>query len=138
MITMRELLKGIPISDIPHNHQINLEELLAKMNIIRKAYNKSMLVTSGYRTTQDHLRIYSQIAASRGVDFDRSKVPMGSRHLSGEAVDISDKDGTLFQWCKDNVKLLEEVGLWCEEKDDQKRVHFQTKPPRSGKRFFKP
>jgi len=97
-----------------------------------------MLVTSGYRTMQDHLRVYSQIAAKRGVDFDPKKVPMGSQHLSGGAVDISDPDGKLHEWCKENIKLLEEAELWCEEKDDQKRVHFQINPPRSGKRFFKP
>lgn len=138
MISLKELLNGVPISDVPHAHQINLETLLARINIIRTAWGKPMKVTSGYRTMQDHLRIYSQIASKRGQDFDPKKVPMGSQHLSGGAVDISDPDGKLHAWCKENIKLLEEAQLWCEEKDDQKRVHFQIKPPRSGKRFFKP
>ena len=138
MISFKELIKNIQISDIPINHQHNLEELLKRMNLVRNTWAKPMTVTSGYRTMQDHLRIYSEIAAKRGVEFDKSKVPMGSLHLSGCAVDISDPDGSLYLWCQDNKQLLEQIELWMEEKDDQKRVHFQTKPPRSGKRFFKP
>lgn len=137
-ITFKELIKDIQISDIPHAHQINLEELLKKINLVRDKYAKPMLVTSGYRTEQDHLRIYRQLADKRGVDFDPKKVPMGSAHLRGSACDISDKDGSLYKWCEDNVKFLEEVGLWMEIKDDQARVHFQIYPPKSGNRFFKP
>lgn len=138
MITFKELLGNNLISDVAINIQHNLEELLTKMNKIRTAYNKPMQITSGLRSKNDHIRIYSELAAKRGVDFDIKKVPMGSAHLTGCACDILDKDGSLMEWCKNNEKLLEEVGLWCEEKDDQPRVHFQIYPPKSGKRFFKP
>lgn len=128
----------------PKNHELTTEQhdnlviLHEKINKIRNLWGKPMVVTSGFRSKEDHLRVYRNIANKRDQKFDETKVPMGSMHLKGAACDISDPDGSLFQWCKDNVDKLEEVGLWCEEKDDQARVHFQIYPPKSGKRFFYP
>lgn len=116
----------------------NAEELLRRVNIIRAQYGKPMKVSSGYRSKEDHIRVYKELAVKRGTPFELSKVPMGSKHLSCQAVDISDPDGSLFNWVKQNEDLVAKVGLWMEEKDDQKRVHFQTVPPKSGKRFFSP
>jgi len=137
-ISLKELLDGNIITDLSIAQQHNLEELLIKINKIRTTWGKPMIVTSGVRQLQDHLRIYSQLAAQKGVPFNRDKVPMGSWHLKAGAVDISDPDGSLHDWCKKNIKILEDVGLWCEEKDEQRRVHFQIRPPASGKRFFYP
>lgn len=137
-ISFKELLDGNVINDLPVAHQHNLVDLQEKINKVRTKRGIPMIVTSGYRSLQDHIRIYSELAAKRKQLFDPKKVPMGSCHLIGRAVDISDLDGSLMQWCQDNIKFLEEVGLWMEEPDDQKRVHFQTKPPLSGRRFFKP
>jgi hypothetical protein len=135
-ISYRELLHGISVSDISIEHQHNGEDLLIKINKIREAYGKPMTVTSGFRRLSDHIRIYSELAHKRGIPFDQAKVPMGSSHLSFMAVDIADPDGDLYDWCQNNVSILEQVGLWCEAKDDQARVHFQITPPKSGKRFF--
>lgn len=134
MITLNELNpKGFPTT--PEQDQ-NLNTLLARMNIIRAAWNKPMIATSGLRSLEDHKRIYMELAKQRGISNIR--IPMGSAHLKGAAVDISDPDGSLYEWCKQNVALLEKAEVWLEEKDDQKRVHFQIFPPASGKRFFKP
>lgn len=134
MIAFNELIKGSVLSDIPIQHQQNLDELLKRINVIRAAWGKPMLVTSGYRSLQDHLRIYSQ----RGIT-DRSRIPMASQHLSGEAVDISDPNKELQAWVLQNVALLEQVGLWCESFDSTVNwAHFQIRPPKSGNRFFKP
>ncbi len=134
MITFNELIKGNSIADIPIEHQHNLEDLLKKINQIRTAYNVPMVVTSGYRSMQDHLRIYSQ----KGIT-DKSKIPMKSKHLYGQAVDIADADGKLKAWVLKNVTLLESVGLWCEDFSTTTTwVHFQILPPGSGKRFFMP
>lgn len=134
MIAFSELIKGNSIADIPIEHQHNLEDLLKKINQIRTAYNIPMIVTSGYRSMQDHLRIYSQ----KGIT-DKSKIPMKSKHLYGQAVDIADADGKLKAWVLQNVNLLETVGLWCEDFSATKTwVHFQIVPPGSGKRFFMP
>ena len=134
MISFNELIKGSVISDIPIEHQHNLEELLKKVNQVRAAYAKPMIVTSGYRSLQDHLRIYS----AKGIT-DKSKIPMQSKHLYGQAVDIGDANGSLKAWVLQNTKLLEDVGLWCEDFAYTKTwVHFQILPPKSGKRFFIP
>lgn len=138
MISMRELLSGNLISDVPLDHQRNLEELQRRLNVIRAKWAKPMIVTSGYRGLQHHIDIYRGLARKKGIPFSQMKVPLKSRHLSGQAADISDPDGSLHDWCKENERLLEEVGLWCEEKDSEKRVHFQIVPPGSGKRFFLP
>lgn len=97
-----------------------------------------MSVTSGYRSDVDHIRIYKELAAKRKETFNKDKIPWGSLHLVGAAVDISDPDRKLFDWCKANIKILEDAELWCEEADDQPRVHFQIRSPKSGKRFFYP
>lgn len=138
MLAMSELLKGKKLEDLPADHQANLEILLERMNKVREKYGKAMTVTSGYRSMDDHLRIYKDLAKQRGQVYDESKVPKQSKHLYGQAVDISDPDGSLFQWTKDNEQFLVDVELWMEEKDDVKRVHFQILPPKSGKRWFLP
>lgn len=115
--------------------RVNLEVLLARMNEIRGVWGKPMLVTSGLRSLADHKRIYAEIAKRNGNAVIR--VPMGSRHLSGQACDVADRDGSLMAWCRANVPVLERVGLWCED-GTVGWVHFQIVPPGSGKRFFKP
>jgi len=96
------------------------------MNLVRAKYAKPMIVTSGYRSLQDHLRIYR----SKGIKDD--KIPLGSHHLVGAAVDILDKDGTLKRWCHDNEEFLREVGLFLES-GCVGWQHFSSKPFRSYK-----
>lgn len=137
MITMRELNKFNSTDN--SDHESNLLVLLGKINQVRKAYGKPMTVTSGYRTKEDHLRIYRQIATRKGIKFDPSKVPMASRHLSGQAVDIYDPKGEFKQWIRMNIELFEELGLYLEDFNHTPTwVHIQITPPRSGKRFFIP
>jgi len=138
VITLKELLSGNDLKVQPLEILDNLDVLLLKMNKVRVAYDKAMIVTSGLRSMDHHVDIYKALAKQRKMTFDMLKVPMGSNHLKGKAVDISDPDGKLYKWCEDNVKLLEEIGLWLELSDDQPRVHFQITPPKSGLRFFKP
>lgn len=139
MISMDELLKGHDLTSLPEKHQYNLSVLLDRINVIREAWGKPLSVTSGYRSKEDHLRVYKELAEKRGVEFDEAKIPWGSQHLLGCAVDISDPDGKLYDWCRrDMDKQVIEAILWCEQKDDQPRVHFQINPPKSGLRFFRP
>ncbi len=129
MITLKEIVKDA----VPTEEQSsNIIVLLERINKIRAVYGKPMVVTSGLRDMKNHLRIYRE----KGIT-DKSKIPMKSKHLIGQAVDILDDKGELMEWCKLNQTILEAVGLWCEE-GTVGWVHFQTVPPKSGRRFFNP
>ena len=134
MITMNELLSNQASFDsLDKEVQENLNQLFLKVNIVRKEYGKPMIVTSGLRTKKHHLEIY----ARKGIY--PPKVPMKSNHLFGRAVDFADGDGKLKKWILANIKLMEEIGLYMEDFGATKTwVHFQTNPPKSGNRFFKP
>lgn len=131
---MKELLSNqATFESLDKEIQDNLNILLDKVNKVRTAYAKPMIVTSGLRTKQHHLEIY----ARKGI-FP-PKVPMKSNHLFGRAIDFADGDGKLKKWILENIKLIEEIGLYMEDFTATKTwVHFQINPPKSGKRFFKP
>jgi len=127
MITIRELN--------PHDYKTsliidkNLSILLQRINEIRNAYGKPMVVTSGLRSESDQ----DLLIAQKKTNAKHSK------HLAGLACDIKDCDGELKAWIKQNVKALEVIGLWCEDfAYTPTWVHFQCSSPLSGKRFFIP
>jgi uncharacterized protein YcbK (DUF882 family) len=129
VIRLKELLGGNPE---PKEKSVrdNLAKFLKVMNIVRKAYGKPMLVTSGLRSMEHHLAIYRRLGL---------KAPLKSAHLQGLAVDIHDRDHQLWNWCLDNLALLEKLGLYLEDKSKTPTwVHFQLLKPRSGNRVFLP
>lgn len=136
MITFKELMGSHVISEIPIAHQHNLETLLVCVNKLREEWGKPLIVTSGYRSLQEHLQIYSK----KGIT-DRSKIPMKSKHLEGNSVDFADPDGSLYQWAFNNQGKLTEWGIWC-ELGTKGWLHCQCVPYGSyveGKsRFFQP
>jgi hypothetical protein len=133
MINLNELNpKGFALTK---DQQANLKVLHRAMNLVRHKYGKPMIVSSGVRTIDDHKRIYMEKATKQGIKNPR--IPMGSKHLSAQAVDIADKDGSLYRWCKDNEAVLVEANLYCEE-GTSGWVHFQCVAPASGNRWFKP
>jgi len=133
MISMEELLNHkYKLTDQSEEVQKNLAETLEKVNKIRLLWDKPMTVTSGLRTIEDHLRIYK----NKGIT-DPAKIPMKSRHLYGQAVDISDPDLVITAWLKDDTSILEDAELWCEQ-GNKNWVHFQIVPPASKNRWFLP
>ena len=118
----------------------NQERLFTAINAVRRAWGKPMIITSGVRSKQSHLAIYREKARRLGIPFDEKKVPWGSSHLTGGAVDIDDDaKQNLWRWCLANEKLLTEAGLFMEHGDYTKTwCHFQVIAPNSGRRFFKP
>lgn len=131
---MSEILKSAKLEDQSPEIQENLNILLERINKIRELWGHPLTVTSGFRSMEDHLRIYRE----KGIT-DHSKIPMKSKHLSGEAVDIFDPDKKLQEWTLANVDKLEEIGLWCEDFSATKNwVHYQISASKSGKRFFMP
>lgn len=121
MVTMVEALKGHFISDVPIAQQRALEDLLVRVNLIRTAWNRPMIVTSGYRTAQDQARINPKVKQSA--------------HMIGQAVDISDPEGNLYRYLEANVPLLEKAGLWVEA-GTHGWVHLQSR--KASRRFFIP
>jgi uncharacterized protein YcbK (DUF882 family) len=127
MITMKELN--------PHNHPMapavekNMKVLFDRMNELRQAYGKPMVITSGLRSDEKQAELIAQ--GKSNAKF--------SRHLAGAACDVFDKDKELAKWCLANEDILKRIGLWCEHPDYTANwVHFQIMAPNSGKRFFIP
>ena len=139
MISMDELLNHkYKLEDQTPEVQANLAILLERVNKIRALWGKPCTVTSGLRTREDHLRIYRDKAEKAGVEFDESKVPMKSKHLYGQAVDIYDPDLSMTEWLKeDDSQKLVDAELWAEA-GNANWVHVQIVPPGSGARWFNP
>lgn len=138
MLTMKELIGNAGPGDISEDAQHNLDTLLEKMNEVRTAYAQPMTVTSGFRTMKHHLEIY----AAKGIT-DKTKIPMASKHLFGQAVDIADSNGSVRKWVLENLDLMKKIGFWFEALESTPNwVHFQIVPYKSyteGKSlFFKP
>ncbi len=134
MISLSELLSGNDYNSLTPAIQSNLQDLLIRVNKIRSAYGKPMFVTSGLRSMKHHLEIYT----AKGI-YGTSRIPMKSRHLSGQAVDFSDPKQELQNWIKANEPILVDAGLYCESFCFTTNwVHVQSVAPLSGRRFFMP
>lgn len=129
MVTLKELNKN----NYPTTPEIdvNLNKLLAKLNVIRAKWGKPLIVTSGLRSQADQQRINPNAPKSA--------------HLTGEACDFSDPDGSFEEWCSNNQDLLEELGLWQELPEVTKgwtHLDCRDRPIRSRpgclKRQFRP
>jgi len=115
----------------PHNYpttpeiDANISELISKLSKVREAWGKPMQVTSGLRSQADQARINPGAPKSK--------------HLSGQAADILDEDGSLKVWVGENLALMETIGLWFEAFESTPNwCHMQIVPPGSGKRIFQP
>lgn len=134
MISLKEYLKGFDPNFLPIEHQRNIDVLLPKLNLLRQAYGQPMTVTSGYRSMEDHLRIY----AAKGI-IDKSRIPMKSLHLSGAACDFHDPERKLQAFITANQQQMKSIGLWFEDFSATPNwTHVQCFAPKSGKMFFLP
>jgi uncharacterized protein YcbK (DUF882 family) len=122
MVTRDEVLKGRD-RDYPLDAELeqNLSQLLDAVNKLRKVYGKPFIITSGYRPGH-----YNKSA--RGAKK--------SAHMSCQAVDIRDTDGEIAKWCLNNLKLLEEAGLYMEspmytQTPAARWLHLQTRPTKN-------
>lgn len=101
----------------------NLEDLCRKINAL--GYQPPKVASSCLRSIADQKRI--------------NPTAMGSSHLYGAAVDISDPKGELKAWITKNSQLLTYNGLWMEDPKYTKTwVHLQIYTPKSMNRFFIP
>lgn len=75
----------------------------------------------------------------KSVNDATANAASSSRHLTAEAVDISDVDRSLSSWCVDNLDVLKEIGLWMEDpRYCPTWLHIQTVPPKSKRIVFIP
>ena len=94
--------------------------LLARIDDLREAYGKAMVINCGYRCPKHN----AEVGGAKN-----------STHLLGEATDIRDIDGSLKKWL--TVELLEKFDLYMESPMVTKTwVHLQTRP--TINRIFKP
>lgn len=127
-ISKDELLKGRDkqyASDYTQEISDNLDKLLIPLNQIRDAYNKPMIVSSGWRPPQ--------------INAKTPGAAPQSKHMIGLACDIIDADGSLMNWVLQNLQLLKDLDIYMENFNYTPNwVHFQLGGPGSGKRIFIP
>ena len=120
----------------------NINSLVPKINQLLEVFGEYRKVSSGIRTVADHKRIYEEKnLARKSKGLNEIPVPMGSKHLSCEAIDLADPDGSLKQWLKTEVGIetMTQLDLYQEHPDyTPSWVHLQCVPPKSGSRVFKP
>lgn len=137
-ISMIEYLGSNKLEELSPELVANANTLLPKINDLLQRFGQYRRCNSGYRSMEDHQRIYSEKNAQRAKQgLPPISVPMGSKHLVCAAIDLADMDGKLYDFCKANESLLEALGLWCEERQGGWQ-HLQIFPPKSGHRWFLP
>lgn len=109
----------------------NAQTAVQRANLLLEQYYASQTnaeqchVTSGYRPP--------------AINADTPGAAVRSKHMTCEAIDLSDPEGVLDQWCLDHPDTLEAIGLWQEHPSATKGwCHVQIVPPRSGRRVFYP
>lgn len=115
----------------PHNFTVNDEQmvnlniLMGKLDQVREALGKPMIVTSGLRDAVLQVKV--------------NPLNLLSNHLKGLAADIYDEGGILLAWVLQHLDLLKTLGFYFEDPNYTKTwLHFQCISPHSGKRFFIP
>lgn len=100
----------------------NACDLLGALGYLFGALNIKPELSSGYRPS--HFNKAAGGSARSG-------------HLTCEAIDIRDFDGSIAKLLLDNLELLEQLGLYLEDPSYTKGwIHLQTRP--TLKRVFKP
>jgi hypothetical protein len=129
MITMDEILMGrAKFDELSLEIQANLTELHRRINLLRDKIARPLKVNDGLRRL--------------GIDKPKNGAAK-SKHYLGQAIDLDDDDSAwLWNWCRDNLHFLAEIGLWMEDPrwthGNGTWMHFQIVPPGSGKRIFIP
>ena len=134
MITLEDYWMGrdeIYPKELTDDIRTAAQETVARANLLVDAYRASThneegrSVTSGWRPA--------------GVNAATPGAAPRSKHMSGHAIDISDPEGDLDEWCLEHQDTLAAIGLWLEHPSATKGwCHAQTLPPKSGKRVFFP
>ena len=137
MITLNDFYKGRDIayaSELTPEIRANAAVTVERVNMLLGAFYASQAEGS-YRTVNSGWRPPEVNAATEGA-------ALHSRHMTGEACDLSDDDAALDAWCLLQSKAggeLERIGLWLESPQSTPRwCHIQIIAPGSGQRVFIP
>ncbi len=129
MISIDEILMGRQKwDDLDDETKAHVTELHEKINKLRTAIGRPLKVNDGLRR--------------RGIDMPKNGAAM-SNHYLGFAIDLDDDDSAwLWKWTLENLDLMQEIGLWMEDPrwthGGGTWMHYQIRPPKSGKRIYIP
>lgn len=139
-LDVQEYLGTVFMADLPKDIAANVKSLLGVINEVLTKFGSGRKITSGYRSIEHHRKIYNKINADRAkTGLPALKIPMGSAHLSGLAIDLEDANGDLDEWCVENIDWLTEKGVYIEHPDHTKGwCHMQLRASKSGNNPFIP
>lgn len=123
LVTRKELNpKGYPLTPI---QECNFTHLYMAVNVLRYECGIPFIITSGFRSKEDQLKINPK--------------HMNSAHLQAAACDVYDKDRKIWDWLMAHLDNVIDVGVYLESKNFTPTwVHMQIIPPKSGNRIFLP
>ena len=136
--------------DMPAEHRKNLQKLLKTVNELGTLVPDNLKgprnMSSGYRSKEYQINVYKNLAKQKKSPFTdgvyvQSKVPLGSAHMTGEAMDINDPDNELDEWLMsdEGKKVVEKLDIYLEHKDyTDGWCHVQIRKPKSGNHYFIP
>lgn len=128
MITIAEFWMGRDVTfadELTPSIRNNAVITVARVNQLLQRAEVLTQVTSGWRPPQ----INGQTKGAARL----------SKHMAGQACDLSDKAGLLDAWCMRNLQVLADIGLWLEHPDSTPNwCHLQIVAPGSGRRVFHP
>jgi hypothetical protein len=120
-LKLSEFTKGRPTTP---EIDVNIANTISKIEMFLQSYTGEVIISSGLRDPG------SNRAAGGAIK---------STHLTGEAIDIVDRDGKVWQYVLENLHFAQQIGLWFEDKRwTPTWVHIQTVPPKSLKRIYIP
>jgi len=124
VITLADYYMGRD-AGMPDALRANAAATVAAVNLLLAQFGEDRAVVSGYRTPMIN-------ASTQGA-------APNSKHMTCQACDLDDPDGDLDDWALSHPEVLERIGLWQEHPASTKSwAHFQTVPPKSGRRVFYP
>lgn len=134
MITLADYWKG---RDKEYSALLTDDIIASAMRTVESA--NALLERYAQMTRDKEVRTVTSGWRPPGVNLATPGAAPRSKHMTGEAIDISDPEGDLDQWCLDHPGVMEELELWQEHPSATKGwCHVQIVPPKSGRRVFYP
>lgn len=112
-------------SELTDELRWNAASTVDRVNQLLEAFGEHRNVNSGWRPA--------------AVNAATPHAAKKSKHMTCQACDLEDMDGSLDAWCMHNQEALERIGLWLEHPDSTLNwCHIQIVPPNSNNRVFRP